>query len=195
MPELGVAVVVIRDDAILLTKREDFDVWCLPGGAVDACEPLDYAAQREVREETGLEIAITRLIGICTKPFWGATGTHSIVFAAVPQTDQFNPAPTEVTALGYFGPDDLPEPLLWEHHHYIQAARTGQTGLLWQNMVRTPPLFANRMALYQWRDTLGIPRQQAYHLLMQQMDSQTMHLLIGTLPHDTAQHRSWLEGA
>jgi 8-oxo-dGTP pyrophosphatase MutT (NUDIX family) len=66
VPELGVTVVVIRDNAVLLTKREDFDVWCLPGGAVDAREPLDHAARREVWEETGIEISITRLIGIYT---------------------------------------------------------------------------------------------------------------------------------
>lgn len=33
MPELGV-LVVETDGLILLTKREDMHVWCLPGGAV-----------------------------------------------------------------------------------------------------------------------------------------------------------------
>jgi len=179
MPEIGVTVVITRDNTVLLTKREDFDVWCLPGGAVDASEPLDHAAHREVREETGIDISLTRLIGICTKPFWGASGTHSIIFAAVPHTDLFKPHPSEVTDLAYFPRQHLPEPLLWEHQHYIDAAFMGSAGVLWHNPVQTPPMFANRAALYRWRDALGVPRQQAYALLMQQMGPQAMALIVG----------------
>jgi ADP-ribose pyrophosphatase YjhB (NUDIX family) len=179
MPELGVTVVVIRDNTVLLTKREDFDVWCLPGGAVDASEPLDHAARREVREETGLDISLTRLIGICTKPFWGASGTHSIVFAAFPHTNLFAPHPSEVTALDYFPHQQLPEPLLWEHHYYIDAAFAGGSGLVWHNPVQTPPMFATRAALYRWRDDLGVSRQQAYFKLIQQMGSQSMTRIMG----------------
>ena len=32
MPVLAVFVAIIEDEKILLTKREDFEVWCLPGG-------------------------------------------------------------------------------------------------------------------------------------------------------------------
>jgi ADP-ribose pyrophosphatase YjhB (NUDIX family) len=34
MPVLAVIVAVIENGKILLTKREDFEVWCLPGGGV-----------------------------------------------------------------------------------------------------------------------------------------------------------------
>jgi ADP-ribose pyrophosphatase YjhB (NUDIX family) len=179
MPELSVVVAVIRGDAVLLTKREDFDVWCLPGGGPDANEPLDQAARREVREETGIEVALTRLVGICTKPFWGANGTHSIVFAARPLGDSFEPHPGEVADLGYFPHGQLPEPLLFEHRHYIQAAFAGSTGLVWHNPVRTPPMFADRAALYRWRDGLGVPRQQAFFMLTEQMGPQSMTLILG----------------
>ncbi len=61
---LGVTVAVIDEDRILLTKREDFEVWCLPGGGVDPGESVAQAAIREAREETGLEVQLTRLVGI-----------------------------------------------------------------------------------------------------------------------------------
>jgi ADP-ribose pyrophosphatase YjhB (NUDIX family) len=182
MPELAVTVVVIRDNAVLLTKREDFEVWCLPGGAVDASEPLDQAARREVREETGIDISLTALIGICTKPFWGPGGTHSVVFAAIPRTDVFAPHPGEVTDLGYFPRQQLPEPLLWEHHHYIDAAFAGSSGFVWHNPAKTPPMFANRATLYRWRDALGVARQQAYFILQEQIGPQTMTLIVGKRP-------------
>ena len=46
MITLGVAIVIIKDGRILLTQRDDFHVWCLPGGAVDDGETLSDAALR-----------------------------------------------------------------------------------------------------------------------------------------------------
>ena len=40
MPILGVNIAIIQDGKVLLTKRRDFEVWCLPGGEVDAGETL-----------------------------------------------------------------------------------------------------------------------------------------------------------
>ena len=42
MPTLGVAVAILNDNRILLIKREDFEVWALPGGGVDAGESLAH---------------------------------------------------------------------------------------------------------------------------------------------------------
>ena len=64
MPTLGVNIAIIPDDKILLTERTDFEVWCLPGGEVEPGESLAQAALRETREETGLEVELTRLVGV-----------------------------------------------------------------------------------------------------------------------------------
>ncbi len=56
MINLGVNVAVIEDGRVLLTQREDFEVWCLPGGQVESGESLAQAAAREVREETGTTV-------------------------------------------------------------------------------------------------------------------------------------------
>lgn len=49
---------------VLLTKRADNGLWCLPGGKMESGETLKECCQREVLEETGLEIRTKRLIGI-----------------------------------------------------------------------------------------------------------------------------------
>ncbi len=40
MPDFGVGIAIIQESKILLTLREDFEVWCLPGGAVETGESL-----------------------------------------------------------------------------------------------------------------------------------------------------------
>lgn len=62
---MGTRCVVVDDeDRILLSKRGDFGNWDLPGGRLDHYERLDEAAAREVAEETGLEVAIERPVGL-----------------------------------------------------------------------------------------------------------------------------------
>jgi ADP-ribose pyrophosphatase YjhB (NUDIX family) len=53
---------------ILLLRRKDNDKWTMPGGTLDFGESLTYCAIREVREETGLQVRITGLIGTYTDP-------------------------------------------------------------------------------------------------------------------------------
>ncbi len=65
------ASALIFDEArerILMTQREDNSRWCLPGGGMDPGESAAEACAREVLEETGLEVNVTRLVGIYTTP-------------------------------------------------------------------------------------------------------------------------------
>ena len=62
--ELVVVQAVVRDgDQVLLAVRNDIRGWELPGGTVETDEPLEDALEREVREETGLRVAVDRHVG------------------------------------------------------------------------------------------------------------------------------------
>jgi ADP-ribose pyrophosphatase YjhB (NUDIX family) len=67
-PILSVAAVVLDDAGrVVLVRRgkpPDAGEWSIPGGAVEIGESLDAALRRELREETGLEIAIGPLLEI-----------------------------------------------------------------------------------------------------------------------------------
>jgi ADP-ribose pyrophosphatase YjhB (NUDIX family) len=63
------AVLMSKDqDQVLLTRRTDNGLWCLPGGMIDPGETVAEGCAREVAEETGLSVVIKRLTGIYSDP-------------------------------------------------------------------------------------------------------------------------------
>ena len=59
-----IAQAVIRDGSrVLLCTRRELRGWELPGGEVEEGESDEQALVREVREETGLDVAVVRRIG------------------------------------------------------------------------------------------------------------------------------------
>src|SRR6202453_1167231 len=70
--------VVVANDAgeILLIRRTDNGNWAVPGGAIDLGESLAQAAVRETLEESGIECAITGIVGIYSDP------KHVIVYTS-----------------------------------------------------------------------------------------------------------------
>jgi 8-oxo-dGTP diphosphatase len=67
LPRLGSAVVVVDEDRVLLglrNKEPNRGRWILPGGKVEPFESIGDAAKREIREETGLDIAVERTLGV-----------------------------------------------------------------------------------------------------------------------------------
>ena len=64
----GSAVVVNDEGCILLQRRSDSGSWALPGGAMDIGETFAQSVIREVKEETGFDVRIERIIGIYSDP-------------------------------------------------------------------------------------------------------------------------------
>ena len=62
------AVLTDGEGRILLQRRSDSGNWALPGGAMDIGESFAQSAIREVKEETGFDVRIDRIIGIYSDP-------------------------------------------------------------------------------------------------------------------------------
>lgn len=69
-PITGASIIAFMPDGrIVLIKRIDSGQWALPGGMVNWGEDIATAVQRELREETGLEVVkISRLVGVYSSP-------------------------------------------------------------------------------------------------------------------------------
>jgi len=70
-PKIAAGVVFSYDGGILLLQRAihpSYGKWVFPGGYVDRGETLEAAALREVQEESGLVVRLTRLLGAYSFP-------------------------------------------------------------------------------------------------------------------------------
>lgn len=160
--QLAANLAIIEAGQILLIKREDFEVWCLPGGMVDFGESLAQAAMREAREETGLEVELVRLIGVYSR-LGSGIDSHAASFAARPVGGSLRPQAGEVIDLGFFLPDVLPEPLFWWHRQPIADAFSGVGGsVAWQMRLETAAPLGSREEIYAWRDCSGLSRPEFY---------------------------------
>jgi 8-oxo-dGTP pyrophosphatase MutT (NUDIX family)/ubiquinone/menaquinone biosynthesis C-methylase UbiE len=129
-PRVGACVAIFDGEGrVLLTRRQDNGLWCLPGGHMDMHETLQETALREAREETGLAVELERLAGLYSCHYLvGAFGkdspARSIVLAVfrAHATGGELALNDEVTEFGWFAPDRLPEDIIPQHIRRIHDA-------------------------------------------------------------------------
>ena len=59
IPKVAVGAVVFKNERVLLVRRgqpPSEDLWAIPGGSVEIGETLQEAAEREILEDTGIQI-------------------------------------------------------------------------------------------------------------------------------------------
>ncbi|NJC70833.1 NUDIX domain-containing protein [Planosporangium thailandense] len=78
------AFVLDDQDRVLLIRRTDNGLWALPGGAQDFGEYIAETVARETREETGVEVEATGIVGVYTNP------NHLIEFSNGEVRQQFS---------------------------------------------------------------------------------------------------------
>jgi 8-oxo-dGTP pyrophosphatase MutT (NUDIX family) len=65
----AVTVFIVDDsDRVLLIRRTDNGLWAIPGGAQDFGEFIAETAVRETKEESGIDVEVTGIVGIYTNP-------------------------------------------------------------------------------------------------------------------------------
>ncbi len=108
------ALIVDENRRLLLLKRSDSGCWGPPGGAVELGESVEQAAQREVREETGLELGPLSLFGVFSGPelfyrYPNGDEVHNVTIVYLaPQAHGAVCLNNEHTEWGWFSADNLP---------------------------------------------------------------------------------------
>ncbi len=119
---LGAFAIILDDQGrVLLSHRRDMDAWNLPGGGMEPGELPDEAAIRETREETGLEVAVERLVGVYGKPSGDELAfafACLVIGGALTLTDESDDN-------RYFSPEALPRNTIPRHVERIRDALAG----------------------------------------------------------------------
>lgn len=96
LPIACVDVLLKDGDSFLLAKRNNEPAqgqWFFPGGRIFKGEKLEDAARRKIKEETGIDATIEKMLGVDETlfpegPFNNSTHTINIVFLATPTNPQ-----------------------------------------------------------------------------------------------------------
>ncbi len=133
------AAVFDEQGRILLQRRSDNGQWALPGGTMEVGETAEQAVIREVKEETGYDIKVLRLIGIYSEPEHttmtypdGNTVAYvSLLFegkviSGMPMRSD------ESTAVDWFDPTVLPQPFHTGHLPRILDALARQVAAFYR---------------------------------------------------------------
>jgi 8-oxo-dGTP pyrophosphatase MutT (NUDIX family) len=118
-----VQAVVLGERGVLLALRGDLMGWELPGGSPRPGESDEVALAREVREETGLEVAVVARVGEYSR--LGFFAHRASVFRARVSGGVLAPS-AEAPALAWFSPAALPRELFpWFRQPLVDALRGG----------------------------------------------------------------------
>lgn len=114
---------------ILLTRRTDNGLWCLPGGGVDPGEAVAETVVREVLEETGLRGRVVRLIGVYSSPDWLVEYPDGNRVQIIALNFEFEATggklgvSREVSEFGYFSLEEIDQiELMINHYQRIKDA-------------------------------------------------------------------------
>lgn len=66
-PKLDVRAFILRENKVLLVQESSDKLWTLPGGWIDVNESPSEAIVRETKEETGFDVAATKLLALWDK--------------------------------------------------------------------------------------------------------------------------------
>lgn len=116
---------------VLLVHRRDYDLWNLPGGGLENLEsPID-GVKREVKEETGLEVKVSKLVGVYSKTY-----KNNIIFSflcgVVGGQVTLN---GEADKIEYFKIDKLPRNTVPKQAERIKDALSGSNEIIFKTQV------------------------------------------------------------
>jgi 8-oxo-dGTP diphosphatase len=120
------AIIPYDENKILLIKRNTKPFkgyWALPGGRMDLGETIEQTIVREVKEETGLDVAIMRKIGEYVEKglkdeveyeYYPTCFLVKLVAGELKKQD------SEILEIKLFSLNELPAPLAFEHDQMVR---------------------------------------------------------------------------
>jgi 8-oxo-dGTP diphosphatase len=129
-PVPGVGVLIEKDDGVVLIRRGHTPHkgrWALPSGFIEADESIEDAAQRESKEETGLDVELIELFGVDSFPEGPVQSGIIVFYRARPIGGELRPG-DDAAETAVFAPDALPADLAFRTHRTVLSRWAGLRG-------------------------------------------------------------------
>ncbi|WP_345551321.1 NUDIX hydrolase [Microbulbifer aestuariivivens] len=114
---VGMIYFVERGDQLLLVRHSYQDKWALPGGWLNRYESFEESAQRELREEMGVEIEDFELLEVTKVP---RSEIINIAIRGRLKDGKIRIRDAEIAEFRFFDLNALPDDLLYPHKPYIR---------------------------------------------------------------------------
>ena len=126
-PRLTVDVIIETGEGIVLVERKfPPPGWAIPGGFVEEGEPVEEAALREMKEETGLTVLLTDLLYVYSDPRRDPRHhTATVVFVGRPADPKAPPVAGDDAGKAQLFPAEAPpKPMAFDHARVLADYRT-----------------------------------------------------------------------
>jgi ADP-ribose pyrophosphatase YjhB (NUDIX family) len=112
-------IIELNGGIVLVRRKNPPEGWALPGGFVDYGETLETAAIREAKEETDLDIKLTRQFHTYSDPQRDPRH-HTITTVYVAEAQGTATAGDDAGEVAIFRKDKLPEKIVFDHNEILK---------------------------------------------------------------------------
>ena len=121
-------IIQCGEGIVLVRRRNPPHGWALPGGFVDRGESVAQAARREAKEETGLDVELTELLGVYSDPKRDPRGLFTISTVFVGRAGGRPVGGDDAADARVFALDALPPDIAFDHPTILADYRRLRAG-------------------------------------------------------------------
>jgi len=125
LPTVDIIIQTEPDSVVLILRKNPPRQWALPGGFVDEWESLEDAARREAKEETGLDVTLTRQFHTYSDPTRDPRH-HTITTVYLAHAEGTPLGEDDAAEARVFPLDALPSELAFDHGDILEDWTLGR---------------------------------------------------------------------
>lgn len=122
-------IIELAGGIVLVRRRNAPHGWALPGGFIDRGESASTAARREAKEETGLDVELTELLGVYSDPARDPRGFYTLSTVYIGRAGGTPHGGDDAAEARVFPLDALPPDVVFDHPTIIADYRRLRAGL------------------------------------------------------------------